>query len=528
MSIQNEPSPAALAEIPDLDSLSDRQRRALAGDLVTSPYTLGDGLFAEWDSGRVFDYGDPNARQVDAMLDTDGTARQLEQVLTLPLRSAEHTLTGGSERGRKMFDDMLGHAQRVQVIAQQTSAIAFRKAFFELPWSLDGRTVRLGQPAFRPATSCQSIHDAEGRPDGFRQRVHNPGGIGREQWARLYSGQMPGWIPVPRNRAHVYVHGTHRQPIKGVSDLSVAYWAYETRRKLLFLWLQYLELHSQPKVGVFGKDMAQAKANAASMGQLRAGGFVPVVRPDEPSARAWDVLEASGAGAGQFETAARYLEQHMTDSVLAGFTKLSTNAGSGAGSYALSADASAFFLASRQAVADEQAAQFTADLIAPACIYNGLDRDDVPRLRIGPLTRSHVDKSMELVGTLLTAQTVNAPDEFLDGLVTVVAPTLGLDADKLADAITAYREEQKRQREQMAAQTAAGGDAGGQPGTAPAGGDPGSGSRPAPGRSRVPSGRARAMGDEVDAAFKLMRGALAGQDPNEAAERMRGRNRSAA
>lgn len=436
----------------DLDGGLPRGLQSPRG-VETTPFSAGDGLWSDWETGKVIDRGDPNAAGIDGMLDSDGTARQLEQVLTLPIRSAPHALVGGSEKGRKLVEENFPEAARIRFIAEQTSGIIFRKAFFELDWRVDGRQVRLGRPpAFRPAIACEQLFNrATGAPDGFRKRVHDPGGIfNPAEWRRWYGPPMPGWIPVSRQRSHIFVNGAHRQPLKGTTDLSVCWWAYETRKKLLFLWMRYIERATDPKFVVYGDSIPEARTNARSMAALRGGGFAPAKRPSDPQARAFEVLEAATAAAPLFAEAARYLNGHMVDSCLAGFTQLSSGAASaGHGSRALAESDSEFFLKSRQAVADEQGLQATTDVLVPLCIYNGLSLDDVPQLKIGPLSKDKVGAALEVVKPLLTAGTINAPDEFLDGLLQVIAPTLNLDGDKLAAAITKYRDEQAEQRDQM-------------------------------------------------------------------------------
>lgn len=466
VAIRNEANPAELGDVSDLEQLTAKQKRALAReDALTTPFESGDRLFGDWDSGNVFDYGDPNARDLRDMLETDGTPRQMEQVLTLPIRAADAVLQGGSRRGRKTITDNVPPAQLEQLIAQATSAVIYRKAFWELTWSLDDGAVHLDGIAFRPATACQAAYDEHGRPIGFRMRVHHPGGrIDTDTWTRLTKGEQPGWVRLPKQRSLIVTHGTHREPLRGISDLSVAYWAHETRKKLLFLWLQYLESQSLPRVVAYGNDPTEAKRNAEMIAKTRPGGVAPATRKDA-AARPFDIIESSGKGADQFVVADRHLTQFMVDSVLAGFTQLTGAASSGTGSYALSADQSEFFLQSRQAVADEIATQITVGLFAPICIYNGLKPSDVPQLKIGPISQRSSDRALDMLKTIIASPQLNVPGQFVDDLVLVVAPMLQLEPDALRAAIEEHRAAQKRKdelAEQMQAQLAAGGAAPGQ------------------------------------------------------------------
>lgn len=430
-------------DFPDVVELTERQRRRLAGPPLASPWDPFDRLFGDWDSGLVFDYGSVDSRALDAMLEQDGTAKQLEQVLTLPLRGADWEIEG-TGRLADMVREQLPHDTMDMLLAQMTSAIVHRKAFFESTWALDGSDVRLSTLEFRPASSCEAgWHPKTGRQAGFRQRVGNPGGLWPEPYSDTQS-QHPGYALIPQQRSFIYTHGTHRQPKKGLSDLAVAWWAYETRRKVLFLWLQFLETQSLPRVLFYGDDETMAKKNASAFASLKGGGTLGMRRGADPAAKMVEVVESNGDGAAQFLEAIRYLEQQMVDSVLAGFTKLSSAAANGAGSYALSVDQSEFFTLQRQAVADEMAAQLRQGVFAPITFYNNGKAEDVPKLKIGPLSGKNTERALDLLKTIITAPEVRVPDEFTDMLTMGTATMLGLDPDELQTAI----EEHAKVREQ--------------------------------------------------------------------------------
>lgn len=430
-------------DLPEVIELTARQRRRLAGPPLASPWDPYDRLFGDWDSGLVFDYGSVDSRALDSMLDQDGTAKQLEQVLSLPLRGADWEIEGEG-RFADMVREQLSHDELDMLLAQMTSAIVHRKAFFESTWSLDGADVRLNSLEFRPASSCEAgWHPKTGREAGFRQRVGNPGGMWPEPYADSTS-QHPGYVLIPQQRSFVYTHGTHRQPKHGISDLQVAWWAYETRRKVLFLWLQFLETQALPRVLFFGDDETMARRNARAFADLKGGGTLGMRRGSDPSAKLFDVVESNGDGAAQFVECIRYLEQQMVDSVLAGFTKLSSAAASGAGSYALSVDQSEFFTLQRQAVADEMAAQIRQKVFGPLVVYNGGTATDVPHLKIGPLSTKNTERALDLLKTIIVAPEVRVPDEFTDMLTLGTASMLGLDVDELQTAI----EEHAKVREQ--------------------------------------------------------------------------------
>lgn len=499
-------------DMPEIVELTKAQRRALAGPPLASPFDPYDRLFGDYQSGLVFDYGSADARQLDAMLEADGTAKQLEQVLTLPLRGADWEIVGKGEHADRVRAQF-SHDEVDHLLAQMTSAVVYRKAFFESTWSLDGADVRCNELAFRPASSCEAAwQPATGREAGFRQRVGNPGGMLADPYLWSQSAQ-PGYIQVPQQRSFIYTHGTHRQPKKGISDLAVAWWAYETRRKVLFLWLQFLETQSLPKVLFFGADETLAKRNAAAFAQLKGGGTLGMKTGADPSVATHDVVESNGQGASQFLEAIRYLEQQMVDSVLAGFTKLAGAAASGTGSYALSADQSEFFTVARQGVADEMATQVRRGAFGPLVVYNNGGAADVPTLKLGPLSRQNTQRALDLLTTIITAPEIRVPDEFTDQLLLGTATLLGLDIELLQRAVDEHAvertEDKKVKREQAKAlfeQQKAGmlGPPGSQTG-------------------RTPGNGAGRLATAASVGTQVVRRARAGQDPKDALRAVRAR-----
>lgn len=417
-------------------TLTAAQKRALTGPAVSTPFDVYERLFPSFRGGVVFDYGEFDARQMREMLRRDGNARKIEQVLTLPIRSAgwEIRAAPGGDTEAALVRDVLS-TKLDMVIAQMSSAVVYRKAFFELVWQLAGPRVVLDQVAYRPATSCEGGHDARtGEPAGFRQRVGNPGGLVN---VTRQDPDSPGYVTIAADRAFVYVHGAHREPIQGYSDMDVVYWCWETLQKLRFLWFQYLEGQSLPKLLAYGDSLGQAEVNRDAIAQADASAVIAVERPADPQARAFDVLESSGRGADQFAQATQYLEGLMSASVLAGFTDLSALAAHvrGQGSYALSADQSEFFLAARQAVADEMADQITRGLFGPLCRYNFGADAAVPALRIGPLSKREKERALAMMESLIVAPWFNCPPPLVDMLITSSAGLLGLPMDRVAEAV---------------------------------------------------------------------------------------------
>lgn len=518
---------------PDLDEqdrkLTDRERRRwLLGPTISSPFDANDRLFPSFEQSGVFDESTGNdARDIKQMLRRDGRARSLEAVLTLPERSVvpeireatgRNVSAGDARAAADLCRDNVGDWMR-RLSGQATSSTVFRKAFFETTWEYSEGETRYESIEYRPPGSCQARFDPRsGKPAGFRQQIVTPDGhLVTSRW-----DETPGWRIVPQPRSAIFTHGTHREPLLGVSELDVCYWAWETRQKVLFLLFQYLESQSLPKLIAYGADDGQAQANADYLAEAKASSVLPFIRnPAEGSGagdRHWDMLESSGKGADQFLEAVRYLEEQQVASVLAGFMNLTESAKSG-GSFALSHDATEFFLQSRQAAADERAEQFREQIMRPLVVYNTGRPELTPTVNLGPLSRTETGRALELLKTLSTATTVNVPWQFLDDLTTSTATYLGLEEEKVAKAVREHAK-QREEREAMAAVMQAAGPAPGEEQEQGPDGEKG------PPGGPKDQGRA-AVGDGVDTAFQLVRRVQDGQDPYDALAAITGPGRRA-
>lgn len=430
------------------DVLTPGERRRLLQEANGTPFDPFERLFASFDGGVAFAYTDDTAADYRAMLRREGKAAALEQILTLPIRGADWAITPdeGDSGQVELVQACLGDKLDL-IIDQMTSAVTYRRAFFETSWMMDpGESGALiySEVALRPATGCEPGFDPQtGRYKGFRQRIVPVAGV----WPKNTKDQDKvgaGWTEIKPNRAFVYVHGIHRDPINGVSDLETAHWYYTTKQKVMFLWFQFLEQQALPKMIVYGDDDVQGAKRADKLRDLKSSGIMGLERPPEPSMKTFELIESSGKGADQFQHAINYLDTMMSASVLAGFTDLTAAQGGSAGSYALSADQSEFFLKSRQAVADEMADAIRRDLFGPLVAFNfGVDAS-VPNIEIGPISKKQGENALEMLNSVVTAVNLNVPHDFVDQLTIKCSAALGMDADQVKAAIEADAEVRKR------------------------------------------------------------------------------------
>lgn len=399
------------------------------------------GWFDRWmvgttpDGKYITDYADWEARDLFEMLARDYKAKQIENVLSLPVMSAEWSIVGGKgDNGEAEWLNQFWEADPFQggpvtsldqIIGLCTSAFYYKRSYFEKVWvkgtgPFTGKIV-YGDVAFRPQTTCRLMRDpVTGRYKGFEQEAY-------------YMGpeiSKPNRWPIqikPQN-AFVYTHGTRKDPLNGVSDMEVAFWAYKTKQRILLLWFQFLAGVALPRTIIKAQDEGVAKQVAREVARLRNSGVLPVAAPAGPDSIGIDTLDVSGKGHEQFKEVIQWLDNAATQSILAGFLDLTTTANEGRGSYALSNDQSDFFLQSLEAKTRELERQIRQDLFAPLIFLN-FGRDAVvPYLQFEPLNDIDKANAIELLKTAMTAPPGGpVPSSFVAGLAEQVSNYLGLD-----------------------------------------------------------------------------------------------------
>ena len=390
----------------------------------------GSLVFANNGTWEMYDYLEPSVQQLKDMLDVDGKASSLESALTLPVRSAGWSIKPTKVNGQvaEEITDMLtrpttdgGMKTPMQlVVAQMTSAFAYRRSYFERVWMRDtNNRLTYEKIAYRPPESCILKRDPEnGDLKGFRQWKWN----------------QTDMVDIDPPYSFVYIHGQHREPVRGYSDLRVVWRNYELKQKVKFLWFTFLESLSLPRVIVKGTSPDNAKQAATAIAALRNAGVAGVPAQwleGEPL-----LLDVGGQGAAEYQNAVNYLDSDSANSVLASFTELSQNASQqGAGSFALSKNDTDFFTSQLTGYTNEMSGDITQGLIADLAWYNWGTNTPVPCFEIGALNQDDVQTSLNLLTTIATATQVNLPDEFVSDLVMEVAKYLGMDLDKIQASI---------------------------------------------------------------------------------------------
>lgn len=392
-----------------------------------------------------------------AMFRRDGQCSALELVLTLPIREADYMIMPAKgDKGEMelvqqvlMSPDTEGGMRTPisQLIGQVTSAQVYRRSFFEKVWKLrdeDGKVI-YDKIAYRPPATCQArYNERTADPNGFRQQVWMFGAGA----SRTKGQKVPGYVDIPQIRSYIYTHAKHREPLTGASEMDIAYWCYQTKMKLLYLWYYFLENQAMQRVIVYGNDQPEANARADDIASLRGAGVVGLVHPPDGQ-KAFEQLSNTGDAGAQFRDALGFLEGWQIGSVLAGFMGLTGAATGGRGSYALSQDQSSFYLKSRQAVAKEIAESITYDVIRPMIMLNFGPKAAFPHFKFGPLQDEQIQALLTLFGQLAAAPVLHVPLPVLDLITERMASILQLDIDQVHQALKSTA---NQRAEQLAAQ----------------------------------------------------------------------------
>jgi hypothetical protein len=409
------------------------------GSELGSSFRWND-VFGGYEDGKVFTYPSPEYRDYQEMLETDGKAASLEQMLSYPIIAAPWEIEGAldedgdidnsgkSDEIRQFVLDALtelphqgGPRTTVEhLISQMTKGITERQVFFEKVFKLnDDDKVVYDKVAWRPPETIEVAYDAKNADlRGFYQTP-----VRFTPKPQLYPQGDRVWVPM--QRAFIYTHGTWRNPLFGISSMQVAYWCWSTKRKLRWLWYQFLDQTMLPKTIVKNPDDRQAIADAKKVATLRSRGVIGLRSDTEVAA-----YESGGHGATGYLDAIRFLDSEMSNSILAGFTDLTSNAAEGKGSYALSESQSKLFLRTRRMVARDMARQITNHIIADLVRYNFGTKVPCPRFVFGALSEQNEQAVLDMFKSI-SSTGANVDPEFYDELQSRVASLLELDEGKV-------------------------------------------------------------------------------------------------
>lgn len=391
-------------------------------------------VFGGWEDGKVFTLPEAEHDDYVEMLETDGKAASIELLLSYPIISAPwevQPFKGDKGEAEFIYDALTNLPHQggprttiEQLVSQMTASFTHKRTYFEKTFKkTDDNKVVYDKIAWRPPETCElMLDDRTADVRGFR---HYPVTWGMRPFMRNGKNH----VDIYNKRAFIYTHGTWRDPVFGTSSMKVPLWCHITRRKLRWLWYQFLDQTMLPKTIVKNPDELQARTDARKVAQLRSKGVVGL--SDQTVV---DAFESSGHGATGYVEAIRYLESEMSNSILGGFMDLTSSASEGKGSFALAENQSKLFLRTRRMVSRDMARQITNNIIGDLIRYNfGVDAA-VPRFSFGALSEQNEQAVLDMFKGIATTG-ANVDPEFYDELQVRVATLLELDQGKIQKSV---------------------------------------------------------------------------------------------
>lgn len=401
-----------------------------------------------WEEFRNEDESSPTVRQLVLMRRTDGQARALYRLLTLPIRSALRTATFvPAEEGDKeaeFIDQMFnlpaagGGMQTPfnRIMAQMLMCVfdGF-SAFEQVYWSpstgpLKGK-ITLKKLAYRSSETITFLTDEHGEFAGLRQR------------ANLHGRYID--IAVDKEDSFYVAAQEEERMHYGVSFFQSAFHHYDKKVKLYYI----AHLAAQRSavgmrdgtwpVGATEKEKNNFKRALADVGVAQF-----IAHPEN-----FKVNLLTEQGSFDFLSYINHHNSQMSKSVLAAF--FDTNQGGGSSDTSLvnfGEQSDAMFILMLQTIMDEMASAIN-DWLIPKFVDWNFGTDKYPTFTWGTFTNEQKEAIQKTFDKLAATspQGVNVTPEFLRQLEIKISDELGLEID--------YDEIQKVEDEQKAAEEAA-------------------------------------------------------------------------
>lgn len=394
----------------------------------------------------------PTVRQLVAMRRTDGHARALYRLLSLPIKAALKTATfvpaDGGEKEAEFIEQALTAAPAMggmtvtwhRFMGQLLQGLfdgfaAFEKVFWiPIEGPLAGK-ITLQKLAHRPSDTVTFVQDKKGGYAGFRQRAQNGGKITDAYIERPYS--------------FYYAAQEEENKFYGVSFFQSAFYHYDKKVKL------YFTAHLAAQRTAVGTRIGTVPPNASmpakrefqrGLSNLAFAQFMMV-----PDGFKVELLKDSGNY--DFLGNINHQNHMMSESILAPFFDKDTGGGqteTGAlVSFAQPGDE--MFILMLRAIMDDIANSIN-DYIIPQLIDWNFDGKKYPKFTWGKLTdeqRAAISATFDKLAT--AGQSANVTPEFMRALEENTAEELGLEIDY--DEVDARIEEEEAQMQaDMAAQ----------------------------------------------------------------------------
>lgn len=403
----------------------------------------------------------PTIAQLVEMRKTDGQARALYRLITLPIRSALKGVTftpaEGGEKEAEFIEQMLtlppnggGMTSSLnRVIAEMLLATfdgfsAFEQVYHIPKYGPLKGKICLRKLAYRPSDTVTFLLDDSGGFNGFRQRAY-------------FKGQAMD-VGIPRDRAFYFAVQEEERPFYGVSYFQSAFYHYDVKKKMY--WLAHLAAQHRAVGSRIGEvppsaselDKANFRAALEDFGVMQTIMLPPGFKVDNqyPS------------GSFDYMQLINHHNSQMSKSVLASFFDEQQGGDKALVDFGKQSDA--LFLMGLQSIMEDVAYVINTHLIPKFVDWN-FGSSKYPTFTWGPFTDEQKEAINDAFNKLSTAgQTLTVSEDFVFELEKIVAEDLGLpvDYEKVQAEKDEAKELAKQQQQQFMGQQGAAGLFGGQ------------------------------------------------------------------
>jgi len=403
----------------------------------------------------------PTIAQLVEMRKTDGQARALYRLITLPIRSALKGVTftpaEGGEKEAEFIEQMLtlppnggGMTSSLnRVIAEMLLATfdgfsAFEQVYHIPKYGPLKGKICLRKLAYRPSDTVTFLLDDSGGFNGFRQRAY-------------FKGQAMD-VGIPRDRAFYFAVQEEERPFYGVSYFQSAFYHYDVKKKMY--WLAHLAAQHRAVGSRIGEvppsaselDKANFRAALEDFGVMQTIMLPPGFKVDNqyPS------------GTFDYMQLINHHNSQMSKSVLASFFDEQQGGDKALVDFGKQSDA--LFLMGLQSIMEDVAYVINTHLIPKFVDWN-FGSSKYPTFTWGPFTDEQKEAINDAFNKLSTAgQTLTVSEDFVFELEKIVAEDLGLpvDYEKVQAEKDEAKELAKQQQQQFMGQQGAAGLFGGQ------------------------------------------------------------------
>lgn len=411
------------------------------GVTFTYPFsTQYHNLWELWRTEKV------TVKQLEVMRRTDGHARALYRLLTLPIRACLKTATvvpidgveGGTEEAQ--FIDMMLNLPPAaggmvvplnQFMAQMLLGIFHGFSAFEMVYWVPKQgplagNITLKKASYRPPETVHFLVNDQGEFAGWRQR-----------------GFMHGRyidVALPNETALVYTCNAEESLFYGVSMFETAFWHYDKKVKLYYL------AHLAAQKGALGTRIGHMppNPNAADVKHFteqlsRLGTQQYMAIPID-----WDVQSLQEAGRFDYMSLIEHHNHMMSESVLASFFDGNATGSGSSPIVDFSSQDDTLFIQMLETIMDDIATVINTQLI-PRFIDWNFGTQNYPSFKWGPFTDEQKDAIRLAFNQMVLAPQINTEPEIWQALQLKWAEDLGLnfDVDSIKQDWTEKNEQQK-------------------------------------------------------------------------------------